>query len=355
MQTLMIRPVTIEDHGQLMALARLAGFGMTSLPQDEAVMHRKIERAAQSFAGKPTSPDRHAFLLVLEDTATGRIVGSTGIKAHVGLSDPFYSYKLSTLVQANRELRIYTRQKVLHMVNDFTGATEIGALFLHEQYRRNALGTFLSRVRFLMMAQFPDLFEDIVVAEIRGFHDAEGNSPFYDNVARHFFQMTFSQADYIYATKGNQFISDLMPRYPIYVTLLPQAAQAVIGKPHAASQPAARILMEEGFYYEDYVDLFDAGPTLQGERGRIATICGSKSMPVAAIGPVVSDTRRMIGNTVLENLRYVQDILHENPDGTVVITPGVAQRLQVQKGDNVRFAPLFPFAREAVQTGGCAP
>ncbi len=354
MQTLTIRPVTFEDHGQLMDLARLAGFGMTSLPQDDAVMHRKIKRAAQSFAGKLTDSDRHAFLLVLEDAATGRIVGSTGITAHVGLSDPFYSYKLSTLVQANRDLRIYTRQKVLHMVNDFTGATEIGALFLHEQYRRNALGTFLSRVRFLIMAQFPDLFADTVVAEIRGFHDAAGDSPFYNNVARHFFQMTFGQADYIYATKGNQFISDLMPRYPIYVTLLPEAAQAVIGKPHPASQPAARILMEEGFYHEDYVDLFDAGPTLQAERGRITTVCGSKSLPVAAIGPVASDTRRMIGNTVLENLRFVQDVLHENPDGSVVITPGAAQRLQVQKGEMVRFAPLFVSARVPVGTGACA-
>ena len=349
MQTLTIRPVTFEDHGQLMDLARLAGFGMTSLPQDETVMHRKIERAAQSFAGKPTSPDQHAFLLVLEDTATGRIVGSTGIKAHVGLMDPFYSYKLSTLVQANRELRIYTRQKVLHMVNDFTGATEIGALFLHAQYRRHGLGAFLSRVRFLIMAEFADLFADTVVAEIRGTHDGHGESPFYNNLARHFFQMPFHQADYIYATKGNQFISDLMPRYPIYVTLLSPAAQEVIGVPFSESKPAARLLMEEGFYYEGYVDLFDAGPTLQAERQRIATVCGSRKAAVAAVTAIRSEKRFMIANTDLGNLRVVLDAIQENPDNTVAVSPEAARRLQVVQGDQVRFAPQFPAAGAPAQ------
>ena len=353
LQTLMIRPVTRDDHGQMMDLAKLAGFSMTSLPQDEAVMHRKIAYAVQSFAGAPPRPDQHSFLLVLEDTASGRIVGTTGIKAHVGLSEPYYSYKLSTLVHANSDLDIYTRQKVLHMVNDFTGATEIGALFLHAQYRRHGMGAFLSRVRFLMMAEFPDLFADTVVAEIRGIHDNHGESTFYNNLARHFFQMPFDQADYIYATKGNQFISDLMPRYPIYVTLLSPAAQAVIGEPFADSKPAARILEQEGFYYEGYVDLFDAGPTLQAERQRIATVCGSRKAVVGAVAPVRSDQRSMIANTDLNHLRVVLDAIDENPDNTVTVSPAAAQRLQVAHGDRVRFAPQFPAAAALDQIKGC--
>lgn len=286
----------VAECGQMMALAKLAGFSITSLPQDDAVMHRKIEHAVQSFAGKPPRPDQHTFLFVLEDQATGRIVGTTGIKARVGLSEPYYSYKLSTLVQANSDLGIYTRQKVLHMVNDFTGATEIGALFLHTEYRRHGLGAFLSRVRFLIMAEFPDLFADTVVAEIRGTHDNNGESPFYNNLARHFFQMPFDQADCSYATKGNQFISDLMPRYPVYVTLLSPAAQEVIGVPFEESRPAARLLMQEGFSYEGYVDLFDAGPTLQAERQRIATVCGSRKAAVAAVTPTRAETQFMIAN-----------------------------------------------------------
>ncbi|RJQ83806.1 MAG: arginine N-succinyltransferase [Desulfobacteraceae bacterium] len=353
MKTLVIRPVTLQDHAQMMELANLAGFGMTSLPQDESVMHRKIEDAVKSFAGTPPLPNEHIFLFVLEDSQTRRIVGTTGIKSHVGLSNPFYSYKLSTLVQSNSDLGIYSRQKVLHMVNDFTGATEIGSLFLHAQYRRKALGPLLSRCRFLMLAEFPELFSDTVVSEIRGVHDENGDSPFYNNVARHFFQMPFYKADYINATKGNQFISDLMPRYPIYVTLLPPAAQAVIGKTFAPSEPAARILVEEGFYHEDYVDVFDAGPTLQAERERIATVCGSKKAEVTAVGQVQSDKRFMIGGTTLSNLRFVLDQLQQNEDGSVAVSPETAQRLQVDQGDQVRFAPQFPPPRLPVQAGVC--
>jgi arginine N-succinyltransferase len=351
---MVIRPVSLDDHVQLMDLARLAGFGMTSLPQDEEVMRRTIAHAVQSFAGTPPRPQQHAFLFVLEDMDGGRICGTTGIKSHVGLSNPFYSYKLSTLVQSSSDLEIYSRQKVLHMVNDFTGATEIGSLFLHEQYRRNSLGPFLSRCRFLMLAEFPELFADTVISEIRGVHDANGDSPFYNNLAVHFFQMPFYKADYILATKGNQFISDLMPRYPIYVTLLPPAAREVIGEIFPLSKGAARILMDEGFYYEDYVDVFDAGPTLQAERMRIATVCGSKRAQVAAVGPVRSGKRWMIGNTVLENLRFVLDELEQYEDGTVGVSPETALRLQVAKGDHLRFAPPFPPPKVPVQAGVCA-
>ncbi len=347
--TLVLRPVKPEDHRQMLALARLAGFGMTSLPQDDSVMQAKIDDAVKSFADQPSQPDQHIFLFVLEDTSTGAIVGSMGIKSHVGLSDPFYSYKLSTLVQANSDLGIYSRQRVLHMVNDFTGATEIGALFLLKDYRHSAIGQFLSRARFLMMAEFPRLFSDTVIAELRGIHDANGDSPFYNNLARHFFQMPFYKADYIYATKGNQFISDLMPRYPIYVTLLPQAAQEVIGKIFTASQPAARILMEEGFTHEGYVDLFDGGPTLQAERARIITVRGSKRAEVSAVRQVKGDKKFMICNTRLGDLRFVCDHLKENTDGTATITPETAKLLVLGKGDLLRSAPQFPVPRQAAK------
>lgn len=345
---LVLRPVKQDDQEQTMALARLAGFGMTSLPQDESVMQRKIEDAVASFADRPPLPDQHSFFFVLEDTRIGRVVGTTGIKAHVGLSNPFYSYKLSTLVQANSDLGIYSRQKVLHMVNDFTGATEIGALFLHDDYRHSAIGQFLSRARFLMMAEFPELFSDVVIAELRGIHNTKGISTFYNNLARHFFQMPFHEADYIYATRGNQFISDLMPRYPIYVTLLPPAAQAVIGDILDSSKPAAKILMEEGFTHEGYVDLFDGGPTLQAERTRIATVRCSEKATVAEIGTAPSEKRFMISSTELENMRCVVAHLHVNKDHTVTLSAQTARRLQVDIGAQVRFAPQFPVPRSPI-------
>ena len=71
-----------------------------------------------------------------------------------------------------------------------------------------------------------------------------------------------------------------MPRHPVYATLLPAAARAVIGKVHADSQPARAMLEAEGFRYEGYVDIFDAGPTLECFRDNIRAVRQSETFAV---------------------------------------------------------------------------
>lgn len=332
---LVVRPVRERDHAELLKVAELAGIGMTSLPQDAGVLENKIHRAVISFQGKPEYPQGESFLFALEDTATGRIIGTTGIIAHVGLRRPFYSYKLSTIVQASRDLGIYSKQRVLHMVNDYTGATEIGSLFLAAEYRRDGIGKFLSRCRYLMLAEFPDIFDDRVISEIRGVQDDTKNSPFYNNLARHFFQMEFREADFIHATKGGQFIADLMPKYPIYVNLLDDAAQAVIGQPLAASKPAKQLLEREGFTHQGYIDVFDAGPTMQADRASIYSVAASRKKPVLMMDDVVGENH-IVANTSIENFRAVFTPIREQENG-VILSAEAAESLQVQAGDMVRY------------------
>lgn len=337
---MLIRPATMEDHAQILALAEEAGIGMLSLPPNPDVLEKKIAYSQASFAGNPPHEKEEQFLFVMEDTQNGKLAGTTGIMAHVGLTRPFYSYKLSTLVQASEKMGIYSHQQVLHMVNDYTGATEIGSLFLSPDYRRDGLGRFLSRCRYLMMAEFPDLFADIVIAEIRGVTDAAGDAPFYDHLARHFFKMRFVEADTISATKGNQFIADLMPKYPIYVTLLPQEAQAVIGKPLPASEAAMKLLIREGFSYEGYMDVFDAGPTMQAERGKIRAIQNSRKGTVGKTVPQIDDDNQfMISNSVMDNFRIVRDAMIIEPDGSISLSESTAEKLKVNIGDGIRYSP----------------
>lgn len=334
---LVIRPVRHEDHGEILGLARLAGIGMTSLPPDPQVLERKITRAVKSFQGAPEHPQGEAFLFVLEDTGHERIVGTVGIVSHVGIQRPFYSYKLSTIVQASESAEVYSLNRVLHMVNDYTGATEIGSLFLLPEYRRDGIGRFLSRCRYLMLAEFPHLFSDTVISEIRGVQDMRGESPFYNNLARHFFQMDFKQADFIYATQGGQFIADLMPRYPIYVKMLPPEAQSAIGTPLDASLPAKKMLENEGFTYQGYIDVFDAGPTMQAARSAIRTVCESQKLVVAAIGNVMDGENYMVASTRLNDFRAVQTRIGVSAGG-VVLPQEAAGVLRVQAGDTVRVA-----------------
>lgn len=334
---LRVRPVKREDHAEVLNLARLAGVGMISLPQDAEVLRIKIDDAVLSFEGKPRKPYEENFLFVMEDLATGKLAGTTGLVTHVGLSRPFYSYKVSTLSQASLSLGVYSQQQVLHMVNDYTGASEVGSLFLHPDYRRDGLGKFLSRSRFLIIAEFPQLFSETVISEIRGVQHADGSAPFYDNLARHFFKMTFKEADYIYATQGGQFIADLMPKYPIYVNLLASEAQETIGKPFATSKPAMQILVHEGFSYQGYIDLFDAGPTVQADRDRIRTVRQSVKLPVGQVVAELGDETYMISNTRLADFSMMQGKLQVE-EGKAIITQDVASALGVKQGEMIRYA-----------------
>jgi arginine N-succinyltransferase len=333
---IVVRPVAVSDHAEILALAQEAGIGMTSLPPDSDVLARKIARSVASSEGRSDATQEESFLFVLEDTKTKKLVGTTGIVAHVGLRHPFYSYKLSTIVQASSELGIYSLQRVLHMVNDYTGASEVGSLFLLPEYRRDGIGRFLSRCRYMFMAEFPDKFSDIVISEIRGVQDENHESPFYKNLAQHFFQMDFKHADLVNATQGGQFISDLMPKYPIYVNLLDPRAQAVIARPLHASRPAMQLLEAEGFRNQGYLDVFDAGPTMQAERKQIRTVRKSRRLPLTDIKPVPDKPCYIISNTNLSGFRSTLAGLEEH-EGGLSMSKETADTLNVKIGDAVRY------------------
>jgi arginine N-succinyltransferase len=337
---MLVRPATLEDHSNIVKLAELAGIGMTSLPPDPDVLEAKIRASEASFAGRPFKPREECFFFVMEDTETKAIVGTAGVVAHVGLSWPFYSYKISTLTQASSVLDVYSHQQVLHMVNDYTGASEIGSLFVHPDYRRDGIGRFLSRCRFLMLAELRHLFDDRVIAEMRGVQDSSQSSPFYEGLAHSFFTVDFQKADYVSATRGNQFIADLMPRYPIYVSLLPPRAREAIGQVHEASRPALNLLQKEGFRFEGYVDVLDGGPTVQAELGRIRTVRESIRAPIKDIVKQVEAGRYILSNTSQSNFRMFLAPLVENTDGSVTLTWEAANHLQVEAGGYVRYVML---------------
>lgn len=337
-----LRPATLDDHAAVLALARQAGFGMTSLPPDEAVLREKIEASVASFADRYKKPGQESFFFVLEDPENqGHIAGTCGIKAHIGLSQPFYSYKLTTITQVSSQLDIFSKQVLLQVTNDLTGATEVGSLFLEPRYRRDRMGKMMSLSRFMFIAAFREKFADNIIAEMRGVHDADGNAPFYNALPKHFFQMNFAKADYVNATQGNQFINDLMPKYPIYLNLLPKAAQRVVGQVNAASEPARAMLETQGFKYTGYIDIFDGGPTLIADRDAIAVVCDARLGVIEKIDELPEGTPKfMLSNDQFATFRCASGRLLETAPGKLHITARLAGRMGLVVGDTVRFYPL---------------
>jgi arginine N-succinyltransferase len=336
-----IRPARLDDQEAVLAIARQAGFGMTSLPPDGAVLRDKIEASVASFAGHHKKPGQESFFFVLEDSENGHIAGTCGIKARIGLTQPFYSYKLTTITQVSTQLDIFSKQTLLQVNNDLTDATEVGSLFLEPSYRRDRIGKMVSLARFMFMAAFPDYFSSTVIAEMRGVNDAEGNAPFYNALPKKFFAMPFAKADYINATQGNQFINDLMPKYPVYLSLLPKSAQMVVGKVNAASEPAKAMLEAQGFKYTGYVDIFDGGPTMIAERDRIAALRQSEIVTVAKIGELPEETTNyIVSNERFADFRCAAGRVVITHPKQISITPRLAAHVNVKTGETLRLYPL---------------
>lgn len=336
-----LRPAQLTDQDAVLDLAKQAGFGMTSLPPDPHVLEEKIKSSVASFAGTYSKPGQESFFFVLEDPEKNHIAGTCGIKARIGLTQPFYSYKLTTITQISTQLDKFTKHELLQVTNDLTGSTEVGALFLQPAYRRDRMGKMLSLARFLFIAAFPDKFAEQIIAEMRGMHDASGVSPFYNALPKHFFEMSFTDADYINATQGNQFINDLMPKYPVYISLLPKSARQTIGQVNAASEPARMMLEAQGFKFTGYVDIFDGGPTMIAARDATHVV---RTSVVTQIGQVIElpeeTPKYAVSNDQFATFRCAAGRLRPETDGMVSITPRLAARLNLQKGDQLRYYPL---------------
>ena len=338
-EQLLIRVATLDDLDQLLELSRLVGSGMTSMPSDRQSWIDKLERSIADFERPDPSGNGDIYFMVMEDLNQNLIVGSGAVYAGIGLEKPFYSYKLATISASSEKLGLTVHTRTLSLVNDFVGATEIGSLFLRPEYRRDGIGKFLSRSRFLLLADFPERFDPRVFAEMRGWLNDKTESPFWDALGHKFFGLSFQKADFISAVDGFQFISDLMPKYPVYVDLLPEEAQAVIGRPHDDAAGALRILEKEGFSYNGYVDIFDAGPTISAQLDSIRSVAQSK---LATVGTILDDaeladqTSWIVSNASLPDYRMMRMPLVCDEQDQISISQTHAKAMGVQVGDSVR-------------------
>ena len=279
-----VRPARADDFAAIYEMAKLTGGGFTNLPPDRTTLVEKLSRSDVSFSREGEEQAGDLYVFVLEDPKSGKIRGTCQVFGQVGVTQAFYSYHMSTLTQSSPELGKTFRNQMLSLTTDLEGSSEVGGLFLHPKCRAGGWGALLARSRYLFIKMHRQRFGDRTLAELRGVMDEVGNSPFWDALAGRFFGMTFPEADDFNAKHGTQFIADLMPRTPIYVAILDEGAKAVIGQPHPSGRPALKMLQEEGFVFDRYVDIFDGGPTVTVQTDQIRTVREARQTTVAKIG-----------------------------------------------------------------------
>lgn len=277
-----IRPIKDKDLAGLMELLKVSGHGLTSLPKDEEIIRHKILISERSVAHRGDRPGGEAYLFVMEELFTGKIVGVSGIISKIGGFEAYYFYHLKSEVMKSQSLSVEKEVKSLHFEKTHSGPAEICSLFLSPEFRNSQNGRFLSLSRFLYMAENRRHFEDNVIAEMRGRVNDEGHSPFWDAVGQKFMNIDFVQADYL-QMKSRKFIDELLPKYPILVDLLPKEAQDVVAQVHPNTEPAKRILEQEGFQFNGLVGIFEPGPVLEAPLDEVRALKESKVLEVGEI------------------------------------------------------------------------
>lgn len=334
---MLVRAAGSRDLQALLEMASAAGSGLTTLPASEERLARRLQVVEQSFRGGMPMADAD-YLFVLESEA-GKVIGTSGMVAAAGLREPWYSYRMGLTVTASGELNVYRQQPTLFLVNDLTGATALCSLYLPPEHRQGLKGRLLSKARFLFMAEYVQDFAARVIAEMRGRSDAQGRSPFWDSLGRHFFKMEFARADYLTGIGSKAFIAEMMPKFPLYACFLSDEARAAIGQVHPDSEPGLAMLREEGMSYQGYIDIFDGGATLEAPLAQVRAVSDSQILLLAVGTPGDEASPYLIHNRGRHNCRIVAAAARVAA-GTLVVAPDTAERLGLRAGTPVRAVSL---------------
>lgn len=337
--TNVLRAAGHQDLSAIYAMAKSTGGGFTNLPPDREKLKEKLHASAAAFARSDDTFGDDKFMFILEDGASGKALGTCQIFSRIGATWPFYSFRIDTFTQYSEALARTIHSELLTLCTDYSGCTEVGGLFLNPGERSVGAGALLARSRYLFIRMHRERFAKRTIAELRGVADEGGESPFWDSVGGRFFGMTFREADEFNAVHGNQFIADLMPKTPIYKSMLSESGLGVLGVPHRSGQAAMRMLEAEGFVYDKYIDIFDGGPTMAIATDEIATIRNAREDYVRDVidhGP--SQTSRLVATGRLATFRACLAEVSDVEDG-IVIDRAAAEALRIAPGDRVTHVP----------------
>lgn len=338
---LVLRPIREADLAGLVALAGSTGGGLTTLPPHEEFLADRIDESLRAFRPRVRQPGGEYYLFGLEETTTGELIGVSGIAARVGGFQPWYSYEIKREPHHHAPLGVSREIPVLHLKKEHQGPSEICSLFLRADRRRGGAGRLLSLARLMFMGAHPGRFTPTVIAEMRGYIDPTGRSPFWEAVGRHFFEFDFYRADVLCGLGEKAFIADLMPRHPIYVPLLRPEVQAAIGRVHPDTEPALALLLGQGFARAQEVDIFDAGPLVRGQlcdlkivrETRTWTVRGTTELSPSGQPPL------LLANPQLSFRACLGDAVFHDGDAVSLPTETLAA-LALAPGEPVCIAPV---------------
>ncbi len=335
-------------EGDLDALERIARhLDSVNLPNDRARLAQTVERSGKSLAGKIEHPRRELlFVLVEYDPARlggEQVIGTSMIFAqHGSRRAPHTFFDVIEEERYSETLDRHFHHQVLRIGYNYQGLTELGGLVLLPEYRGHAeqLGKSLSFVRFLYVAQHREIFCDQMLSELMPPLQADGTSLLWEALGRNFTGLSYQEADRL-SRENKEFIRALFPQDPIYASVLPPAARALIGQVGPHTKGVETMLRRIGFSYAHRIDPFDGGPHFQANTDEVTLVKNSRRVSVA--GVTDDDTGEMalvsLDLTTEPYFRAVRTAVSVGSGG-VVLGKAAAAALGVAVGDVVGLLPL---------------
>ncbi len=335
-----IRSAVPGDEEALLELAR--ELNTVNLPNDRPHIQRLLAQSAKSFAGE-LAPKARKYVFISWDLHTGRAVGTSMIVAQLGRRGaPYIYFDVQTEEKYAASVDKHFEHTLLRIGFSYDGPTELGGLVVAPAYRKapERLGLSISHVRFLFIAMHRNLFRDQLLAELLPPLEPDGTSPLWEAIGRRFTDMSYAEADLL-SSENKDFIRDLFPRDPIYVTLLGPEARALVGQVGAGTKGVEKMLRRIGFSYCDRVDPFDGGPHFTANTDDVTLVRESGTAAAGAALEASAEVPRYLVAREAESEPYFRAV--ETPAslsaGTLRLPSGVLEQLAVSEGDTVHYLP----------------
>lgn len=187
----------------------------------------------------------------------------------LGLTLPRYHFHVGRVVHAAQELGLFRVQTTLLLGNDHTGQSELTGLRCAPGLAAAAQTAALQRLIEAacgLMREHPQDFGDTLVAELPGWRDAAGASPFWQALGARFYAGDPAEAQARLGDGWRSHLAALLPRQTIYLSFLGTAAEASLARADDGALPALAALRAAGFQPPAHVRIDDGGPVLAWQR-----------------------------------------------------------------------------------------
>lgn len=217
-------------------------------------------------AAEPGSLAAEQWLLA--EAQPGTPLACLRLRAAIGLDLPRPWYHVGCVVHAAPALKLNHRQHTLLLGNDHTGCSELADLAWQRDGRslaqQAAALQALVRGAIARIGAQRDKYASTLIVELPGRRDAQGRSPFWQGLGRHFYAGDPLAAAERFGPDWRCHVAALLPRQPVYASFLAPEAQAAIAQVDDAARLALDTLWHAGLRYGHHITIDDGGPVFEG-------------------------------------------------------------------------------------------